>query len=69
MLVRPYEIQNCTFSDCLRRYDVRRGLLDDDCDDIHHQRADRVGNRTFDHHLESIGTFPSSFRVMCCQRC
>ena len=42
-------------SACLRRYDVGRGLLDDDSDDIHHQGAQRVGNRALYHHLETIG--------------
>ena len=53
----------------LRRYDVGRGLLDDDCNNIHHQSAERVGDRALDHHLETIGAFPGSFRVKCRQRC
>ena len=53
----------------LRRYDVGGSLLDDDCDDIHDKSADRAGDGALDHHLETIGAFPGSFRVNCRQRC
>lgn len=52
----------------LRRYDVGGSLLDDDCDDIHDKSADRAGDGALDHHLETIGAFSSSFRIVCCQR-
>jgi hypothetical protein len=67
MSVRSRANELC-FLVCLRCYDVGCCLLDDDCDDIHHQGAERAGDGALDHHLETIGAFSGSFRIMCCQR-
>jgi hypothetical protein len=56
------------FFGSLRRYDVGGSLLDDDCNGIHDKSANRAGDGALDHHLETIGAFSSSFRIMSCQR-
>lgn len=35
--------------------------LDDGCDDIYHQSADRAGDGVLGHHLETMCAFPAAF--------